>query len=116
MEEELLETLVTMETIAKLRSDLNDKISAYIDEHDLMGDYKVKTPFELKDEAGSFVECFEVEWADHLDPSYGKTVYFYLFDHEGNQTDGKYIYETGMMDMHYFYKEILLDREFEIYS
>jgi hypothetical protein len=112
--ENLLETLVTMESIAKLKSELTDKIHAYIDEHKLFGDYKIKAPFEVGDCQVSV--SFEVEWLEFDDPSYGKTIYLYLQDEYAVPTDGKYIYEINLMGLESFYNNVLLANAYKPWS
>lgn len=112
--ENLLETLTTMETIAKLRSDLNKKIDAYIQEHKLFGDYKIKSPFYMGDEM--IAVAFEVEWVDWQDHSEGKTIYFYKHYDGGDQADGEYIYEISLLSLDHFYNNVLLANAYEPWS
>ena len=112
--ENLLETLVTMESIAKLRSEINNQIEAYIDKHRLFGDYQIKSPFEVGD--CDVALGFEVEWFDHLDHSEGKTVYFYLEVLDGHQINGKYIDDLSLSAMELFYNNILLTNAYEPWS
>lgn len=112
--ENLLETLVTMESIAKLRSELTDKINAYIDEHKLFGDYKIKVPFEVGD--CNVAVAFEVEYIEWQEPAEGKTTYLYLHDINGDQVDGQYIYEINIMALDFFYNNVLLANAYEPWS
>lgn len=109
--ENLLETLVTMESIAKLRSELTDKIHAYIDEHKLFGDYKIKAPFEIGD--CKVAVTFEVEYIEWQEPAEGNTIYLYLEDEYAIPTDGKYIYEINLMALELFYNNVLLANAYE---
>lgn len=112
--ENLLETLVRMESIAKLRSELTDKINAYIDEHKLFGDYKIKAPFEVGD--CNVAVAFEVEYIEWQEPAEGKTTYLYLHDINGDQVDGQYIYEINIMALDFFYNNVLLANAYEPWS
>ena len=103
-----------METISKLRSELNKNINAYVDEHKLFGQYDIKRPFEVGD--CDVAVAFEVEWAEYSDHSEGKTVYLYLHDIEGDQVDGEYIYEINILALDFFYNNVLLANAYEPWS
>ena len=112
--ENLVKQLTTMETISKLRAEITDKIMAYVDEHNLFGEYKIKTPFEVADCDVAY--AFEVEWFDHLDHSEGKTIYFYLTDINGDQIDGEYFWDINIIPLDFFYNNVLSQRSYEPWS
>lgn len=109
--ENLVKQLSTMETISKLRAGITDNIMTYIDEHDLLGEYRIKTPFEVAD--GNVAIAFEVEWCDHLDHSEGKTIYFYLTDINGDQVDGEFIWDINIIPLDFFYNNVLSQGSYE---
>ena len=112
--ENLTKQLVFMETISKLREDLNDKILAYVEEHNMFGDYSIERLFEIGDGVVAF--SFEVEWVEWDDPSYGKTIYFYLNDIDNEQTDGKFMYDINIFPLEFFYSNVLLANKFKPYN
>jgi hypothetical protein len=109
--ENLTNQLVFIETIAKLREELNDKIMAFVNEHNMFGEYSIERRFEVGD--CNVAYCFDVEeeWADDEN---GKSVYIYLLDIDGNQTDGKYIWDMNLSPLEFFYEKVLLDNQFKL--
>lgn len=99
--------------IWKIKSELNDNILAYINEHKMFGEYIIKRPFETGDCDVAY--CFEVEneWADSNN---GKAVYLYLSDIDGDQVDGKYTWDINVSALEFFYEKVLLDNQFEFKS
>ena len=103
--ENLIKQLSTMETISKLRAEITDNIMTYIDKHNLLGEYRIKAPFEVAD--GHIAVAFEVEWCDHLDHSDGKTIYFYLQHIDGEVVDGEFIWDINIIPLDFFYNNVL---------
>lgn len=97
-----------------LRLEITNNIITYIDEHDLLGEYRIKTPFEVAD--CDVAIAFDVEWCDHIDHSDGKTIYFYLTNIEGDQVDGKFIWDINIIPLDFFYNDVLLKTNYEIWS
>ena len=100
--ENLLNQLVTMETISILRAELTDQILAYIDDNNLSGDYELTQPFEVAD--GNFVYAFEVEEDDECDR---KAIYFYIRDIDAEQIEGAYIWDVNLNCLKHFYSKLL---------
>lgn len=92
---------------------ISDKAIAYLDNLCSLGEYKITKPFQLN---GGLATYFELEEADHTDPNYGNTIYFYLQDPDGEQIDGVYIYEVDNKTIENFYNTILLNNHFEKYG
>jgi hypothetical protein len=111
--ENLTIQLATMETISRLRADLTDKIMSLVEQNNLLGEYKIDTPFEVAD--GNFTYAFEVEWCDHLHHEDGKTIYFYIQDIEGEQVDGEFMWDINILPLDYFYRNVLLNNSFKLW-
>lgn len=109
--ENLVNKLVTMETTSLLRKDITDKIMSLVDEFNLLGEYRILNPFEVCD--GNFAYAFEVEWCDHLHHSDGKTIYFYINSIEGDQVDGKFIWDIDVIPLELFYNNIISKVNYE---
>lgn len=107
----LIKQLSTMETISKLRAEIMENITTYIDKHNLFGEYRIKTPFEVSD--GNIAIAFEVEWCDHLDHNEGKTIYFYLENINGDHVDGEYIWDINIIPLEFFYNNVLSQGSYE---
>lgn len=111
--ENLTVQLTTMETISRLRAELTDKIMSVVEQNNLLGEYKIDTPFEVAD--GNFTYAFEVEWCDHLHHEDGKTIYFYIQDIEGEQVDGEFMWDINILPLDHFYTNVLLNNSFKLW-
>lgn len=82
-----------------------------VEQNNLLGEYKIDTPFEVAD--GNFTYAFEVEWCDHIHHEDGKTIYFYIQDIEGEQVDGEFMWDINILPLDYFYTNVLLNNSFK---
>jgi hypothetical protein len=90
---------------------LMDKVLNHINRHKMLGEYIVKSPIKIEGNNKCF--CFEVEWEDCYNVEVGKTIYFYLNNDNGDQVDGKYIYEVNEGIVELFYNEVLVNNKFK---
>lgn len=100
--------------ISQIRKELNEDIMSCVNYNNLFGEYLINEPFEVEDVYKA--TAFEVEWLDFHNEGDGKTIYFYLEYLDGDQADGKYIYEMDIASLECFFNDILITKSYSSYS
>lgn len=109
--ENLIDNISEIKTLSVLKKEISNKIIKHAEDFDLLGEYKILTPFEVSN--NNFTCAFEVEWCEYVDHSDGKTIYFYLTDINGDQVDGKYMWDLDVIQLTFFYDNILLKTDYK---